>query len=88
MIWPQELIADQSPSSDPFHLPASTDEDPPQAGALLMGREKVDHVSYGKNVVSIVMGVPKMNGWSNPIKNIKMDDLGVPPFQETSNWTK
>ena len=36
-----------------------------------------------KMEVSIVMGVPP-NGWFIRGNPIEMDDLGVPPFQETS----
>ena len=34
--------------------------------------------------VSIVMGVPQLFVREHPIKYIKMDDLGLPPFMETS----
>ena len=34
--------------------------------------------------VSIVMGVPQLFVREHPIKYIKLDDLGLPPFMETS----
>ena len=39
----------------------------------------------GKCLVSI-NGAPQ-NGWLNMTNPVKLDDLGIPPFMETSRWS-
>ena len=53
-------------------------------GTLLHSSKKKVPVSLATSIYMVYMGVSKNKGIKNPIK---MDDLGVPRFSETSIYT-